>query len=152
MKSVIVIGSGFAGLSAASFLARDGYDVTLVEKNEQLGGRARVWEHEGFSFDMGPSWYWMPDVFERYFKEFGYRIDQLYDLVRLDPSYKVIFGHEDFEDQSPSMEGLEAMFDRLDPGSRDLHFQTQSSRSQFFEAFKRVTITKSPPHPPKLFA
>ena len=117
MKSVIVIGSGFAGLSAASFLARDGYDVTLVEKNDQLGGRARVWEHEGFSFDMGPSWYWMPDVFERYFKEFGYRIDQLYDLVRLDPSYKVIFGHEDFEDQSPSMEGLEAMFDRLDPGS-----------------------------------
>ena len=92
MKSIIVIGSGFAGLSAASFLARDGYDVTLVEKNDQLGGRARVWEHKGFSFDMGPSWYWMPDVFERYFKEFGYTIDQLYDLVRLDPSYRVIFG------------------------------------------------------------
>ena len=117
MKSVIVIGSGFAGLSAASFLAKDGYDVTLVEKNDQLGGRARVWEHKGFSFDMGPSWYWMPDVFERYFKEFGYTIDQLYDLVRLDPSYRVVFGQEDFEDQSSSMEELEAMFDRLDPGS-----------------------------------
>ena len=117
MKSIIVIGSGFAGLSAASFLARDGYDVTLVEKNDQLGGRARVWEHKGFSFDMGPSWYWMPDVFERYFKEFGYTIDQLYDLVRLDPSYRVVFGQEDFEDQSSSMEELEAMFDRLDPGS-----------------------------------
>ena len=117
MKSVIVIGSGFAGLSAASFLARDGYKVTVLEKNDQLGGRARVWETEGFSFDMGPSWYWMPDVFERYFKEFGVEIKELYDLVRLDPSYRVVFGKDDHEDQSASMEELEAMFDKLDPGS-----------------------------------
>ena len=68
MKSVIVIGSGFAGLSSATFLAKAGYDVTVLEKNDSLGGRARVWETEGFKFDMGPSWYWMPDVFERYFK------------------------------------------------------------------------------------
>ena len=117
MKSVIVIGSGFAGLSAASFLARDGYKVTVLEKNDQLGGRARVWETGGFSFDMGPSWYWMPDVFERYFKEFGVEIKELYDLVRLDPSYRVVFGKDDHEDQSASMEELEAMFDKLDPGS-----------------------------------
>ena len=117
MKSVIVIGSGFAGLSAASFLAREGYDVTVLEKNDQLGGRARVWETEGFSFDMGPSWYWMPDVFERYFGEFGKNISDLYDLVRLDPSYRVVFGQDDHEDQMASMEELEAMFDRLDPGS-----------------------------------
>lgn len=117
MKSVIVIGSGFAGLSAASFLAREGYDVTVLEKNDQLGGRARIWEKEGFTFDMGPSWYWMPDVFERYFKEFNTDVSELYDLVRLDPSYRVVFGPDDHEDQSASMEKLEAMFDRLDPGS-----------------------------------
>ena len=117
MKSVIVIGSGFAGLSAASFLAKEGYDVTILEKNDQLGGRARVWEKSGFKFDMGPSWYWMPDVFERYFASFGKEISDLYQLVRLDPSYRVVFGADDHEDQSPDMPTLEAMFDELDPGS-----------------------------------
>ena len=117
MKSVIVIGSGFAGLSSATFLAKAGYDVTVLEKNDSLGGRARVWESEGFKFDMGPSWYWMPDVFERYFKSFGYDVSDLYELVRLDPSYRVVFGPNDHEDQSANMAELEAMFDRLDPGS-----------------------------------
>ena len=117
MKSVIVIGSGFAGLSSATFLAKAGYDVTVLEKNDSLGGRARVWETEGFKFDMGPSWYWMPDVFERYFKSFGYHVSDLYELVRLDPSYRVVFGPNDHEDQSANMAELEAMFDRLDPGS-----------------------------------
>ena len=117
MKSVIVIGSGFAGLSAASFLAKEGYDVTILEKNDQLGGRARCWEKDGFKFDMGPSWYWMPDVFERYFAAFGKEISDLYNLVRLDPSYRVVYGPNDQEDQSPNMEELEAMFDKLDPGS-----------------------------------
>ena len=117
MKSVIIIGSGFAGLSSATFLAKAGYDVTVLEKNDSLGGRARVWETEGFKFDMGPSWYWMPDVFERYFESFGYDVSDLYELVRLDPSYRVVFGPNDHEDQSANMAELEAMFDRLDPGS-----------------------------------
>ena len=117
MKSVIVIGSGFAGLSAASFLAKEGYDVTVLEKNDQLGGRARSWKKDGFTFDMGPSWYWMPDVFERYFKELGSNVEAHYELVRLDPSYRVVFGPEDYEDQSPRMKELEEMFDKLDPGS-----------------------------------
>ncbi len=117
MKSVIVIGSGFAGLSSATFLAKAGYDVTVLEKNDRLGGRARIWETEGFKFDMGPSWYWMPDVFERYFNSFGYEVSDLYELVRLDPSYRVVFGPNDYEDQSANMADLEAMFDRLDPGS-----------------------------------
>ncbi|MCH1401800.1 MAG: phytoene desaturase family protein [Schleiferiaceae bacterium] len=119
MKSVIVIGSGFAGLSSATFLAKAGYDVTVLEKNDSLGGRARVWETQGFKFDMGPSWYWMPDVFERYFKSFGYDISDLYELVRLNPSYRVVFGPKDHEDQSASMAELEAMFERLDPGSSE---------------------------------
>jgi len=117
MKSVIVIGSGFAGLSSATFLAKAGYDVTVLEKNESLGGRARVWETEGFKFDMRPSWYRMPDVCERYFHCFGYSVADLDELVRLDPSYRVVFGPEEFEDQSANMAELEAMFDRLDPGS-----------------------------------
>lgn len=117
MKSIIVIGSGFAGLSAASFLAKEGYDVTVLEKNDQLGGRARSYKTEGFTFDMGPSWYWMPDVFERYFAEFGTKVEDHYNLVRLDPSYRVVFGPDDHEDQSASMTELEEMFDRLDPGS-----------------------------------
>jgi phytoene desaturase len=119
MKSVIIIGSGFAGLSSATFLAKAGYDVTVLEKNDSLGGRARVWETEGFKFDMGPSWYWMPDVFERYFKSFGYDVSDLYELIRLDPSYRVVFGSKDHEDQSASMAELEAMFERLDPGSSE---------------------------------
>jgi phytoene desaturase len=91
LKKVIVIGSGFAGLAAATKMASEGLDVTLLEKNETLGGRARVFEVDGFTFDMGPSWYWMPDIFENYFKEFGKKVSDYYELERLDPSYKVIF-------------------------------------------------------------
>lgn len=88
-KHVIVIGSGFAGLSAACFLAKAGYDVTVLEKNSTPGGRARVFSEDGFTFDMGPSWYWMPDVFERFFNSFGKKVSDYYSLVRLDPSYQV---------------------------------------------------------------
>ena len=76
-KKVIVIGSGFAGLSAATTLADRGYQVTLLEKNDSPGGRARVFEAEGFKFDMGPSWYWMPDVFESYFAAFGKKVSKM---------------------------------------------------------------------------
>ena len=67
MNKALVIGSGFSGLSCASYLAKNGIQVTVVEKNNQLGGRARVFSEQGFKFDMGPSWYWMPDIFESYF-------------------------------------------------------------------------------------
>ena len=89
MEKVIVIGSGFAGLSASCFLAKSGYDVTVIEKNEQPGGRARVFRKDGFVFDMGPSWYWMPDVFERFFGQFNTTPADYYKLKRLDPSYRV---------------------------------------------------------------
>ena len=94
-KKIIVIGSGFAGLSAASILAKNGFKVTLLEKNDQPGGRARVWEHDGFKFDMGPSWYWMPDVFENYFAIFGKKPSDYYQLKRLDPGYRVYYGKDD---------------------------------------------------------
>ena len=67
-KRIIVIGSGFAGLSAASLLAKEGHNVIILEKNEEPGGRARAWKKDGFTFDMGPSWYWMPEVFEKFYR------------------------------------------------------------------------------------
>lgn len=88
-QTAVVIGAGFGGLSVACYLAKAGYEVTVVEKNNQPGGRAMTLEAKGFMFDMGPSWYMMPDVFDEFFADFGKRSEDYYDLVRLDPSYKV---------------------------------------------------------------
>ena len=97
MKKVLVIGGGFAGLSSAAFLAKEGFDVTLVEKNAEIGGRARLFKKEGYSFDMGPSWYWMPEIFEKFFNELGYNTKDVYDLKKLDPGFKIIFNDEEIE-------------------------------------------------------
>ena len=96
MKKIAVIGSGFAGLAAATCLAKEGYAVTVFEKNESAGGRARKFEADGFTFDMGPSWYWMPDVFEKYFALFGKKPADYYTLERLSPSYRIFYGKDDF--------------------------------------------------------
>lgn len=116
-KKVIVIGSGFAGLSAATTLADRGYQVTLLEKNDSPGGRARVFEAEGFKFDMGPSWYWMPDVFEAYFNRFGKKTTDYYELVRLSPGYTIVFDQNDRMTIPADMTELEAMFDSYEPGA-----------------------------------
>jgi phytoene desaturase len=117
MSDVAVIGSGFAGLSAASFLAQDGFNVTVFEKNNSAGGRARKFEHEGFVFDMGPSWYWMPDVFEKYFNQFGKTTADYYNLKRLDPSYRIFFGKGDHLDIPAGIKPLCDLFESLEPGS-----------------------------------
>lgn len=117
MKKIAVIGSGFAGLSAATCLAREGFDVTIFEKNATPGGRARKFSEAGFTFDMGPSWYWMPDVFERYFARFGKKPSNYYSLKRLDPSYRIYFGPDDFMDIPATMDRLSALFESLEPGS-----------------------------------
>lgn len=118
-KKVIVIGAGFAGLAAATKLASEGYDVTILEKNSVAGGRARLFEQEGFVFDMGPSWYWMPDIFERYFAEFGKKPSDYYNLIRLDPSYKVIFSPTEEVSLPADMVELENLFESIEAGSGD---------------------------------
>ncbi|GAB4421668.1 MAG: phytoene desaturase family protein [Bacteroidia bacterium] len=116
-QHVIVIGAGFAGLAAAALLGKAGFRVTILEKNEQPGGRARRWEHDGFTFDMGPSWYWMPDVFEHFFGLFGKPVSDYYQLVRLDPAYRVFFGPGDYVDVPADREALYALFEQHEPGS-----------------------------------
>lgn len=118
-KKVTVLGAGIAGLSTASFLAKAGYDVTILEKNETIGGRARQFEVDGFVFDMGPSWYWMPDVFERFYNQFGYTTADFYDLKRLDPSYRIFWEDETDTDVPASEEKLFAWFEQMEPGSSE---------------------------------
>jgi phytoene desaturase len=115
-KKVIVIGSGFAGLSAATFLANKGWQVTVLEKQDQPGGRARKLQADGFTFDMGPSWYWMPDVFERYFQQFGKQVSDYYSLQRLDPSYRV-YWPDSYWDIPAKYEEVKKLFESVEQGA-----------------------------------
>ena len=115
-QHIIVIGSGFSSLSAACYLARAGKCVTVLEKNSGPGGRARVWEQDGYRFDMGPSWYWMPEVFEEFFRDFGSQVNDFYSLKRLSPSYRVYFKGE-YLDVPADPRALEDMFEQREPGS-----------------------------------
>src|SRR5690606_28304916 len=94
-----------------------GHKVTILEKNETPGGRARKFEEKGFVFDMGPSWYWMPDVFEKYFAEFNHQVSDFYSLKRLDPSYKVVFGKNDELQIPADFNSLQQLFESIEPGS-----------------------------------
>lgn len=116
-QKVSIIGAGFAGISAATCLAKEGFDVTVFEKNSTPGGRARKLVANGFTFDMGPSWYWMPDVFEKYFNLFGKKASDYYQLDRLDPSYRIVYSKNDFIDIPAGVPALKALFEKLEPGS-----------------------------------
>lgn len=117
MPNAVVIGAGFAGLSAAAALARKGFRVTVLEKNSAPGGRARVWRESGFTFDMGPSFYWMPEVFNRFFASFDDRAANHYDLIRLDPSYSVVFAPGDVWRIPADPIALRGFFDSIEPGA-----------------------------------
>ena len=116
-KKVAIIGSGFASISAASYLAKAGYEVDVYEKNSQLGGRARQFVSQGFKFDMGPTWYWMPDVFERFFQDFDKKPSDYYHLERLGPAYRVYFDKEDFIDISDDLEEIKQTFEEVEPNA-----------------------------------
>lgn len=90
-NKIAIIGAGFAGLSAACYLAQAGYSVSIYDNNDQVGGRARIVRELGYTFDMGPSWYWMPDIFDEFFGNFNKKVSDYYDLIILDPSYRVFF-------------------------------------------------------------
>lgn len=116
-KKITIIGAGISSLSSAAFLAKAGFDVTILEKNPTIGGRARQFSTNGFIFDMGPSWYWMPDVFEQFYAKFGYTTSDFYELVRLDPSYNV-FWQDGTNSPIPANESqLFEWFESLEKGS-----------------------------------
>jgi phytoene desaturase len=117
MKNIFIIGSGFSSISASTYLAKKGYKVTVFEKNSTVGGRARQFKKEGFTFDIGPSWYWMPDVFESYFNDFGKKVKDYYKLDKLNPAYEVYFNTLDSVKIGDSLEKICKEFDRIEPGS-----------------------------------
>ena len=116
-KRVAVIGSGFAGLSAACYLAKQGYAVDIYEKNDQVGGRARQLTASGYTFDMGPSWYWMPDVFEKFFKDFAREPKDFYQLTLLDPGFSIVFDENDIMDIPNDQVQLDQLFESIETGS-----------------------------------
>ena len=117
-KKIAVIGAGFAGLSAAAYLAKAGYSVDVYEKNETVGGRARqLHTTNGYVFDMGPSWYWMPDVFDQFFNDFGYQTKDLYELQLLDPGFSIVFGEDDTMHVPANFKELCQMFESIESGS-----------------------------------
>ncbi|WP_395626464.1 phytoene desaturase family protein [Daejeonella sp.] len=117
MSKIIVIGSGFSGLSTAAYLAAAGHDVHVYEKNDSAGGRARQLKIQNYVFDMGPSWYWMPDVFEKFFADFGYKVSDFYKLKLLNPSFDVVFPHGETMSVPEKYSDLIRMFESIEHGS-----------------------------------
>ena len=117
MKKIAVIGSGFAGLTSAIELASLGHHVTVFEKNSMVGGRARKFQSNGFTFDMGPSWYWMPDVFDKFFARHGKKVEHYYKLLKLDPGFSVVYGKDNTINVPASFDELVALFEDIEKGS-----------------------------------
>ncbi len=119
-KTISIIGSGFSSLAAACYLAQAGNSVTIYEKNSTIGGRARQLIKQGFTFDIGPTWYWMPDVFERFFADFNHKPSEFYSLEKLSPAYQVYFGHEQFVTIADNLPEIVETFESIEPGSGEV--------------------------------
>ena len=136
-KKITIIGSGFSALAASCYLAQSGHDVTVFEKNDSIGGRARQLKSDGFTFDMGPSWYWMPDVFDRFFADFGKKTIDYYELVKLSPAYRVYYGVDDFIAIADNLPEIEATFEKIEKGSgKILHDFMMEAQSNYNIAIK----------------
>ncbi|WOC40398.1 phytoene desaturase family protein [Polaribacter sp. HL-MS24] len=136
-RHIYIIGSGFSSLSASCYLAKAGYKVTVLEKNETLGGRARQYKKDGFTFDLGPSWYWMPDVFERFFADFGKKPSDYYTLDKLSPGYEVYFGENSSIKIASNLEAIYELFESEEKGSAK-HLQSflASAKENYDTAIK----------------
>ncbi|WP_298880398.1 phytoene desaturase family protein [uncultured Polaribacter sp.] len=136
-KNIYIIGSGFSALSASCYLAKAGYNVTVLEKNNTLGGRARQYKKDGFTFDIGPSWYWMPDVFERFFADFNKKPSDYYILDKLDPGYEVYFGENSSIKISSSLNDIYSLFEKEEKGSaKHLKSFLKSAKDNYDTAIK----------------
>jgi len=136
-KQVYIIGSGFSSLSASCYLAKAGYNVTVLEKNDTLGGRARQYKKEGFTFDLGPSWYWMPDVFERFFADFGKKPSDYYTLDKLSPGYEVYFGENSSVKIASKLDEIYDLFEKEEEGSaKHLKVFLDSAKANYDTAIK----------------
>ena len=146
MKKIAVIGSGFSSLSAASHLAKAGFEVSIYEKNDSIGGRCRQLVKNGFTFDMGPSWYWMPDIFEEYFNDFGHSASDFYELERLDPGYQIVF-KDRILPIAASVEGIAEAFEHIEIGSgAKLKAFLKKAATNYRIAIKKIVLRpgKSP--------
>lgn len=136
-KTIQIIGSGFSSLAAACYLAKEGYKVSVFEKNLALGGRARQFYENGFTFDMGPSWYWMPDVFERFFADFNKKPSDFYSLKKLSPSYRVFFEDDEHFDVSDDLNTIISDFEKIEKGSGEQLIKfIESAKSNYEIAIK----------------
>lgn len=139
-KNCIVIGSGFASLSAACYLAKDGWNVSIYEKNDSVGGRASQFIKNGFTFDMGPSWYWMPDIFDKFFADFNKKTSDYYQLDKLSPAYKIFFS-DDIITIGDSMDKICLEFERIEPGSsKELKKFIQEAQVNYDIAINKIVL------------
>ncbi|MDC3051319.1 phytoene desaturase family protein [Bacteroidota bacterium] len=142
MKKIFIIGSGFSSISASTYLAKKGYNVTVFEKNSSIGGRARQFKKDGFTFDIGPSWYWMPDVFESYFNDFGKKVSDYYKLEKLNPAYEVYFKTLDSVKIGDSLEKICEEFENIEPGSGSILKKFMKKAEKHYEIAVKDMVYK----------
>lgn len=141
-KRIAVIGSGFSGLSAAAYAAKSGNEVHVFEKHDQPGGRARQFKtDEGYVFDMGPSWYWMPDIIESFFADFGCKVSDFFNLVSLDPQFEMVFSKEKVSVPEKNEE-IRKLFEKIEPGAAGQYDKFMKSAQFKYEIGMKDFVTK----------